>query len=173
MRKRLLSIAALAIVFIAAIWYYTDAATVPAAPEAGVTHGKTAPGFTLNKLDGTPVTVGKPGKITVLNFWTTWCPPCREEMPELEKFSQKYRGNVLFAAINLQEPPGKVRAYLDQNGFSMPVLLDEDGRVGGMFAIRAIPTTIILDLNGVIKFRKSGPVTSTELETVIAELTKG
>lgn len=172
MRKRFLVIAALAIVLTAGFWYFMNVtpAQTPAAPETGITVGKTAPSFTLQAMDGKPVKVGEKGKITVLNFWATWCPPCRQEMPELEVFAKKHKDDILFSAINLQESPEKVREYLKQNNFTMPVLLDTDGKAGTAFLIRAIPTTIILDKHGVIQFRKSGPVTADELETVLKEV---
>ncbi|KYZ75025.1 hypothetical protein AXX12_15725 [Anaerosporomusa subterranea] len=172
MRKRFLVIAAIALVLTAGFWYFIKDTTgqTPAAPETGITVGKTAPSFTLQTIDGQSFKIGKTGKITVLNFWATWCPPCREEMPELEVFATKHKNEILFGAVNLQEPVEKVRAYLDQNNYTMPVLLDPDGKAGSEFLIRAIPTTIILDKNGVIQFRKSGPVTADELETVLKEV---
>jgi cytochrome c biogenesis protein CcmG/thiol:disulfide interchange protein DsbE len=135
--------------------------------EAGVTAGKILTGFTLGGLDGKMVTVAPAGRIIVLNFWATWCPPCREEMPELEKFSQKYNGKVLFYAVNIQESSEKVAAFLTQNQYTLPVLLDKDGEVARSFRINAIPTSIVVDKHGVIKYRKSGPVTLAELEGVL------
>lgn len=172
MRKRFLIIAAFALVLMAGFWYFIKDTTaqMPTVPETGITVGKTAPSFTLQAMDGKPVKIGKAGKITVLNFWATWCPPCREEMPELEVFATKHKNDILFGAVNLQEPVEKIGAYLDQNKYTMPVLLDTDGKAGSEFLIRAIPTTIILDKNGVIRFRKSGPVTADELEAILKEV---
>lgn len=135
--------------------------------EIGITVGKTVPVFTLKNMDGKEVTVGKSGKVTIINFWATWCPPCREEMPELEKFAVKHQQTVNFYALNIQEPGDKVADFLKQNKYTMPVLLDSEGVVGKTFRISAIPTTIVVDKNGVIKYRKSGGVTMSELEGVI------
>ena len=141
-----------------------------AAPGVGITVGKTLPQFTLRSLDGQSITVGSSNNITILNFWTTWCPPCRSEMPELNEFVLQYIDKVTFYAINLSEESKVVNDFMYTNRYSIPVLLDSDGEVGKLFRIQYIPTTIVVDRNGVIKYRKSGPVTKTELEDVVSRL---
>ena len=141
-----------------------------AAPGVGATVGKTVPQFTLQALDGQSITVGPSDTITILNFWATWCPPCRSEMPELNQFALQYSGKVNFYGINLSEESGVVNNFMYTNGYSIPVLLDSDGAVGSLFRIQYLPTTIVVDRNGVIKFRKSGPVTKSELEDVVSQL---
>lgn len=140
-----------------------------AAADTGVTSGKTAPVFTLNDLAGAAVTAPQAGKVTVLNFWATWCPPCREEMPELQKFVRA-NGAVAFYAVNIQEPAAKVQGFLDQHGYTMPVLLDSGGSVAQTYRVSAIPTTLVIGKDGIVKYRKTGPVTATELEGVIRGL---
>ena len=135
--------------------------------ETGVTVGKILPEFTLAALDGKQVKVASSGQMLVLNFWATWCPPCREEMPELDKFAQKYQGKVVFYAVNIQDPVETVSRFLAQNKYSMSVLSDKDGEVANVFRINAFPTTIVVDKQGIIKYRKSGPVTLAELEGVL------
>ncbi|MDF2568516.1 MAG: resA [Sporomusa sp.] len=135
--------------------------------DTGVTSGKTLPGFTLVALDGKSTNIVPSGQIIVLNFWATWCPPCRQEMPELDKFSQLHGGNVMFYAVNIQEPVDKVSEFMTQNKYTMNVLLDKDGEVAKTFRINAIPTTLVVDRQGIIKYRKSGPVTVAELEGVL------
>jgi cytochrome c biogenesis protein CcmG/thiol:disulfide interchange protein DsbE len=132
--------------------------------------GKTSPTFTLDSLDGTKVNVGQPGRITVINFWATWCPPCLEEMPELEEFAQKNQQKINFYAVNLKESNEKVSDYMDKNKYTMSVLLDKDGFAAKQFQITAIPTTIIVDKNGIIKHRQSGAMTRNELEGIINSL---
>lgn len=135
--------------------------------ETGVNVGNTVPAFTLNSLAGQPVTIAKSDKVTILNFWATWCPPCREEMPELNRFVQNNGQTVAFYAINLQEPAEKVNDFINKNQYTMTVLLDKDGMISNKFQIKAIPTTIIIDKAGIIKYRKSGGVTASELEGAI------
>lgn len=135
--------------------------------DTGVTGGKKLPGFTLAALDGKPTKVAPDGQLIVLNFWATWCPPCRQEMPELDKFAQKYSGKVIFHAVNLQESADIVAEFMNKNRYTMNVLLDKDGEVAKTFRINSIPTTLVVDKQGVIKYRKSGPVTVAELEGVL------
>ncbi|MBC8014373.1 MAG: TlpA family protein disulfide reductase [Sporomusaceae bacterium] len=141
-----------------------------AAPVIGATVGKTVPQFTLPSLDGQNIIVWPSNNITILNFWATWCPPCRSEMPELNEFFLQYGDKVTFYAINLGEEFKVVNEFMYLNRYSIPVLLDSDGDVGKLFRIQYIPTTIIVDRNGIIKYRKSGPVTKTELEDVVSQL---
>ncbi|GMB00775.1 TlpA disulfide reductase family protein [Pelosinus sp. IPA-1] len=138
-----------------------------ASSNIGVRVGKNSPVFTLTSLEGDKVTVGQPGKITVINFWATWCPPCQEEMPELDLFAKKNQQKINFYAINLQESNGKVSEFMNKSKYTMPVLLDKDGIVAKQFQVAAIPTTIIIDKNGIIKHRQSGAMTMNELDGVI------
>jgi len=141
-----------------------------AASDTGVTVGKRLPQFTLNALNGSSITVMPSDKLTIINFWATWCPPCRGEMPELNAFFQQHSDNVAFYAINLREEAGFVNDFMYQNGYSLPVLLDSNGEIGNLFQVKFIPTTIVVDGSGIITFRKSGPVTKAELESLINNL---
>ena len=137
------------------------------AEETGFTVGKRLPEFALSTFQGKEITVVANGQPLVLNFWATWCPPCRQEMPELEKFSRQYNGKVTFYAINIQESGDKVTEFMTQNQYSMRVLADKDGAVARSFRVNSIPTTLVIDKLGIIKYRKSGPVTVVELEGVL------
>ncbi|MEN6567254.1 MAG: TlpA disulfide reductase family protein [Veillonellales bacterium] len=171
-------IALLILAAIAGIWYTFTAAERQNSPrgkeqaqaETGVTIGKTAPAFTLDSLDGKTVQVGGLGEPYVLNFWASWCPPCREEMPEMVEFAGKYGSQVQFYGVNLQEPKEKVNAFLQQNHYVFPVLLDKNGTVAQTFRVSAIPTTIVVDSKGIIRYRKTGGVTLSELEGIIKGL---
>jgi Thiol-disulfide isomerase and thioredoxins len=144
--------------------------SVCGAAETGVLTGQLMPAFTLNDVDGQPVTVAPSDKVTIINFWATWCPPCRQEMPELNRFYQKNSDKVNFYTVNLREPAGSVRAFLGRNNLSLPTLLDADGSIGSQFAVRYIPTTIVVDRDGIIQFRKSGGMTMAELEAVVDKI---
>jgi cytochrome c biogenesis protein CcmG/thiol:disulfide interchange protein DsbE len=139
------------------------------AAESGVTAGKAAPRFTLESLAGGAVAAPVAAKVTVLKFWATWCPPCREEMPELDKFAADNPA-VAFYAVNLDEPAAKVAGYLRDNGYKMPVLLDAGAEVAQTYRVSAIPTTVVIDRDGIVKYRKTGPVTAAELAGVILGL---
>ena len=89
------------------------------------------------------------GKIVFLNFWTTWCPTCRIEMPSMEKLHQKLKNkDFAMVTINLQESASQVKGFFKEFKLSFTALLDTTGEVGASFGIRAIPTTYILDKTG-------------------------
>jgi len=98
------------------------------------------------------------GKIVFLNFWTTWCPTCRIEMPSMEKLHQKLKNkDFAMLTINLQESASQVKAFFKEFKLTFTALLDSNGEVGASFGIRAIPTTYILDKTGRIIGRVNGP----------------
>jgi cytochrome c biogenesis protein CcmG, thiol:disulfide interchange protein DsbE len=138
--------------------------------EPGVTVGKTMPSFSLNGPDGQFVQVGASGKPYVLNFWASWCPPCRDEFPDMNQFASEHSGSIQFYAINLGESAATATGFLQANGYTVAVLLDQNGTVAETFRVRSIPTTIVVDSQGVIRFRKTGGVSIAELETVIKGL---
>jgi thiol-disulfide isomerase/thioredoxin len=103
--------------------------------------------FTLPKLGGGTISLsGLKGKVVFLNFWATWCPPCRAEMPSMEKLYGLYKSDGLeILAVNLQEDEKIVRDFMKKNGLSFPVALDGSGKTGGTYGVRGIPTTFIVD----------------------------
>ena len=98
------------------------------------------------------------GKIVFLNFWTTWCPTCRIEMPSMEKLHQKLKNkDFAMVTINLQESASQVKAFFEEFKLTFTALLDSTGEVGASFGIRAIPTTYIVDKTGRIIGLVNGP----------------
>ena len=98
------------------------------------------------------------GKIVFLNFWTTWCPTCRIEMPSMEKLHQKFKDkDFAMVAIDLQESASQVKAFFKEYKLTFTALLDSTGEVGTRFRINAIPTTLILDQKGQIIAKAVGP----------------
>jgi len=133
----------------------------------GVTVGKSMPQFNLQNLNGSMVTVAPCDKVTIINFWATWCPPCRGEMPELNAFYLENGEKVVFYTVNLGESSQTVNEFISSNQYSMPVLLDVNNVVGEQFRVKFIPTTLVVDRNGVIQFRTSGPVNKNQLENIV------
>jgi len=116
-----------------------------------------ADGTILEDLNGDPIALSDyNGKIVVLNFWASWCPPCRQEMPELDELDQELKesGDAVFISVNLtdgqRETAEKARQYIEENGFGFTVLLDDRGLLAYEYAISSIPQTFILDRNGEI-----------------------
>ena len=89
------------------------------------------------------------GKVVFLNFWATWCGPCRFEMPSMESLYQRLNGKGLeIVAVNLQEDRKSVQRFVDELGLSFPVLLDTTGRIGATYGARSIPMTYLVDRDG-------------------------
>lgn len=139
----------------------------PASSQASAQKAQ-APGFTLKDTAGTSHSVQPgDGNVYVINFWATWCPPCRSEMPEMNTFARKHKEKVRFYAVNLQEEGAQVQDFLKNNGYTMPVLLDRDGKAATLYKVRVIPTTVILDEKGNILQRHEGVSTAQQLEDVL------
>ena len=129
-----------------------------AASEYGPEIGKLAPDFTLTGLDGQTVSLsGLRGRPVLLNFWASWCGPCRLEMPFLEEVHGKWSGSgLVLLAVNLQEDPDEVREFVEGAGFSFPVLLTTGNEIPLAYNIRGIPATFFIDAEGVIRDIKVG-----------------
>jgi thiol-disulfide isomerase/thioredoxin len=127
--------------------------------------------FTLRDVNGQPFTLSDyAGKTIAVNFWATWCPPCRQEMPDLDAYYRAHLqdGNFLLVAVNDGEEPLKARAFIEQNGFSFPVLVDPVSTVTISQGINGLPTTLIIDASGQIVYRHSGIITPDILDSQIA-----
>lgn len=114
--------------------------------------------FTVEDLDGMSVTLSShKGKVVFLNFWATWCPPCRAEMPSLEKLYNNMKGrNFVMLLISTGEKNQTVKNFIDKNKYSFPVFLDSDNRVSNQYGVAGIPTTMLINKEGVIVLRETG-----------------
>jgi peroxiredoxin len=117
---------------------------------AALKEGTASIDFTLSDLSGKKVSLSQyRGKLVFLNFWATWCPPCRAEMPAMERLYQKLKGQGLVVlAVDLQEDAKSVQKFVDEHKLTFPILLDSDGRVGATYGARSIPTTYIIGRDG-------------------------
>ena len=99
------------------------------------------------------------GRVVVLNFWATWCAPCKEELPTLQTLSDFVDPQqVVVLALNVKEPASRVQRYAQSTGLDMPVLLDPKGEVAQLFGVKVFPTTILLDRQGRARWRIVGEV---------------
>ncbi|MBN1837460.1 MAG: TlpA family protein disulfide reductase [Spirochaetales bacterium] len=103
------------------------------------------------------------GKVVFLNFWATWCGPCRHEMPSMERLYQRLKDRGLeVVAVNLQEDAKAVERFVSEHGLTFPILLDRTGRVGATYGARSIPITYIVDRDG---FVVAGTIGTREWDT--------
>lgn len=114
--------------------------------------------FSLKDLSGQEQNLSSyAGKLVFLNFWATWCGPCRAEIPSMEElYLELQNQGFVIVALNSQETDEQVADFVENVGMSFPVLLDTGGRVGAAYSIRAIPTTYIIDPQGYILGRMVG-----------------
>ena len=121
--------------------------------DADTLEGRPAPQFNLKSLAGEAVSLADlKGEVIVLDFWATWCPPCREGLPHIAKLHANHKdAGVRVYAVNLRETPAKIRNFLEQQKIDVPVLLDADGGVARGYGVSGIPTTVVIGRDGVIR----------------------
>lgn len=136
--------------------------------------GQLLPDFELETLDGGRVRardlLGKP---TFINFWASWCPPCRAEMPDIQAIYERQGGELNILAINEDEPPGVVRSFVDEVGFTVPVALDVGGELHARWNFNTLPTSIITDKDGRVCFIAPGMITRDTMDAVLDKARRG
>ncbi len=125
---------------------------IPASKDPQPAVGHPAPDFTLTTLDGQTFTLSDlRGTPVVLNFWATWCGPCRAEMPELVSAANRYDPKVRVIGVDQGEPPEDVQAFADELGIGFPIPLDRDMSVADNYRVTGMPTTFFIDRDGIIR----------------------
>jgi thiol-disulfide isomerase/thioredoxin len=118
----------------------------------GLEIGRPAPEFELPDLSGNAVSLNQyQGKIVLVDFWATWCSPCRLSMPILEDLQKEYPNELVLLAVNLQEPLDEVRQYVTAQHIRSRVLLDEEGKVGTVYGSESIPMQVLIDQKGIVR----------------------
>jgi peroxiredoxin len=127
--------------------------------------GQPAPDFTLNLLDGSMLALSElRGQVVVVNFWATWCPPCEDELPDLQAVWTEYQAQgVVFVGIAFQEEEVAVREMASRFGLTYALGLDLGDRISTAFGITAVPETFVIDAQGQVAYVHIGPVTGDEL----------
>lgn len=115
--------------------------------------GSDAPDFALRSAAGPNLRLSEhEGDVVMLNFWATWCGPCRQEMPQLEKIYSRLRpGGFTLLGINVDGDPERARRMAEEVGVSFPVLFDDEKRVSKLYDIRAMPVTVLIDRDGLVR----------------------
>lgn len=137
-----------------------------------------APDFTLVDREGNEVSLSDyRGRIVVLNFWASWCPPCQAEMPDFQELHEAWTGpeDPVVLSVNLAdgyrgETVDVAKAYLDENGFTFPVLFDEDSVAASIYTSGSIPVTYIIDQEGYAYAQGIGQISKSAVEDTVEKL---
>ncbi|MCJ8319399.1 MAG: TlpA family protein disulfide reductase [Colwellia sp.] len=116
--------------------------------------GDMAPDFTLKSLEGTNLKLAEQqGQIILLNFWASWCGPCRQEMPILQKLHEKYQElGVAVWGVNVEQENQAGRDFLDDLNLSFPIFFDETNAISANYNVEAMPTTVLIDRDGKVRY---------------------
>lgn len=143
--------------------------------KSGLKPGAAAPSFTLTGLDGKTYQVGgKRDKPLVVNFWASWCDPCKEEAPDLVRLSDKYKQNLDVYSVNvtMYDQLAKAKEFVNQYKMTFPILLDEKETAYRKYNGVAFPTNVFIDKNGIIQDVVIGSMSADQLEDKMNNLVK-
>ena len=137
----------------------------------GSDKGQLAPDFTLDGLDGEATLSHWRGQVVLVNFWASWCAPCRVEFPHLQAIYEKYKDQgFTILAVNLGETAATAAAYADQLGLDFPILMDTNAGVARQYALYSIPTSYFLDRQGVVRETWVGAMRESFVEDTVSKL---
>jgi len=155
------------------VGFFWEADRPPESSKEKAYLGYRAPDFALPDLEGQLIALSDfRGKPVLLNFWATWCPPCRKEMPDLQRFYERYGDQVAVLGINWAEKPQEVRAFLERYGVTYPNVLDRQGKVFVLYRLTGIPTSFWIDEEGVLRGVWYGPLRTDEIAENFAKITR-
>ncbi|MGI6557840.1 MAG: TlpA family protein disulfide reductase [Limnochordia bacterium] len=153
MWNKLLALTTCVLLMAGAAW--AQPKDLPVGPEVG----QRAPDFQLSDLDGNIHRLSDlRGQRVLLNFWATWCPPCRAEMPAIQEFVDAHGEKVVVIGINAQESRDAIAKFIEEGGYSWLQLRDEKGAVFADYLVRFIPTSFYIDELGVVRNKYIGPM---------------
>lgn len=141
--------------------------------ETKVATGYLAPNFTIEHVDGKKISLSDfKGKPVFINFWASWCPPCQEEMPFIQKAYEDYGDKIEFVMINVIETDTlqNMESYIAENGYTFPVYLDKKNVVTDLYNIYGFPTSFFIDSKGVIRELVTGGMTKAFFTQKIQDL---
>jgi thiol-disulfide isomerase/thioredoxin len=150
--------------------FFVSPANRPGGPEGLA--GQAAPVFALRDDRGGVVSLDRyRGRIVLMNLWASWCPPCRAEMPDLQRLAITYAGTRLaIVGVNEGESPERAREFADSLGIRFPVWIDGSQRYGRTYAALGLPTTVVLDGHGIVVRGFDGALTFAQMQSAVAPL---
>ena len=133
--------------------------------------GSPAPDFELTNLAGARIRLSElRGTVVLINFWATWCGPCRLEMPAIQERYERYHPELAVLAVDFDEPAGEVQKFVDELGLTFEVLLDPGAKVQDLYRVRGYPTTYLLDTEGIVQVHHIGLMTEEQLDRYLAQV---
>ncbi len=168
----------IAVLLLAAGWIAFTARTAPQGTQGRIPApqpGFLAPDFTLATLDGGSLRLSElRGKPVLLNFWASWCAPCKAEMPAMQRVYAEYRdAGLTILAVNAthQDTLSAAGAFAADRGLTFPILTDVDGSTGALYKVRALPTTFFIDADGnIVDMIIGGPMSEALLRAEVQDL---
>jgi thiol-disulfide isomerase/thioredoxin len=126
------------------------------------------PSVSVVDSSGTEINSGDllTGNTLVVGLWSTWCVPCRRELPQLQEFAAKHQ-NVSVVAVNLGDKLDSVAAYAKEIGLTMPVVIDTEGRISSALGVTSVPSTLVIDSSGKVIATHVGEITADELAVLV------
>jgi len=136
--------------------------------------GETAPACALRDDLGSPVSLHRyRGRVVLMNLWASWCPPCRAEMPDLQRLANAYAGSgIVIIGVNEGESAPRARAFADSLGIHFPIWIDANQQYGRTYAALGLPTTVILDRRGIVVRGFDGALTFGQMNSAVASVVR-
>jgi peroxiredoxin len=145
----------------------TDVASLPIAAQ----RGSLAPDFELEDINVGLLRLSDfRGKVVLVNFWATWCAPCRFEMPTFQSRFEQFGGDLVVLAVDFDEPPEQVAAFAEELGLTFNVLLDPGGETQNLYQVRGYPSSVFVDPDGVVQVIHIGIMTEGQLDGYLTDI---